>query len=548
MKTVASAHVDTFVRDRLPPLEEWPEMRFDLPELQYPARVNVGCVLADGPLAEGQAGRVAVIGGETIWTYGELNQQVDRIAHVLCEDLGLVPGNRVLLRGVNTPMMLAAWLAVLKAGGIAVATMPLLRGGELAKILDKAQIDHALCDYRAMDELERAREMTGRPRQIVAYGNGDLEQRMMAHSRAFDGCDTACEDAALLAFTSGTTGEPKATIHFHRDILVMADIVGGRLLRMNCDDVVCGSPPLGFTFGVGALLVFPLRARAATLLVERPTPEDLLDAIRRHRVTILFSAPTAYHKLLSRVSRSDIGSLRMCVSAGEALPKAISDAWHAATGMRIVDGIGATEMIHIFISAAGESIRPGSTGKALPGYEACVLDPSGRALKPGEVGRLAVKGPTGCRYLADPRQREYVQRGWNVTGDLYRVDEDGYYWFEGRSDDMIISAGYNIAGVEVECALMEHPSVSECAVVGAPDPDRGTVVKAYVVLAAGVPAEPRLVEELQGFVKSRIAPFKYPRAIEFLSELPKTQTGKIQRSILRRRAAGSEAGAGGPRS
>lgn len=533
---VASAHLDTFARDHLPPKNEWPELRFDLPELQYPDRINVANVFVDEAMAEGHAERMAVMGGETRWTYRELADQVDRIAHVLCVDMGLIPGNRVLLRGVNTPILFAAWLAVLKAGGVVVATMPMLRGGEIAKIIEKAQIDFALCDYRAMQELDRAREMTGRLRRSLTYGNGELEHRMQAHRYAFAACDTACDDVALLAFTSGTTGEPKATVHFHRDILAIADIVGGRLLGMTSADIVCGSPPLGFTFGVGALLVFPLRFRATSLLIEKPTPEELLEGIGRHRVTALFTAPTAYRSLLPQVAQSDIDSLRLCVSAGEPLAKNTSDAWFAATRMRIVDGIGATEMTHIFISAVGDAIRPGATGLALPGYEVCVLDSVGRPLPAGHVGRLAVKGPTGCRYLADRRQREYVQHGWNVTGDLYRVDEDGYYWFEARGDDMIVSAGYNIAGPEVEAALLQHPVVRECAVVGVPDPQRGAIVKAYIVLHAGVNADTQLVEQLQRFVKSCIAPFKYPRAIEFLDELPKTQTGKVQRSVLRQRA------------
>lgn len=536
--SVESAHVDTFARDRLPPVEEWPDIRFDLPQLRYPGRLNSASVLLDEAIAEGHAERLAVIGGDTRWTYGQLAAQVDRMAHVLCQGFGLVPGNRVLLRGVNTPMMFAAWLAVLKAGGIVVATMPMLRAGELAKIIDKGRINFALCDHRAMEELELARGMTSCMHHCIAYGNGDLERLMQEYPAPFPVCDTASDDVALLAFTSGTTGEPKATMHFHRDILVMAEVVGRQLLQMDSADIVCGTPPLGFTFGVGALLVFPLRHRAASLLIEKATPEELIAGFRRHRVTMLFTAPTAYHGLLKHISRPDVTSLRTCVSAGEPLSKATSDAWFDATGLRIVDGIGATEMIHIFISAAGDAIRPGATGKVLPGYEACVLDPDGRPLPPGHAGRLAVKGPTGCRYLADRRQREYVQNGWNVTGDIYRQDEDGYYWFEARGDDMIISAGYNIAGPEVEAALMQHPAVRECAVVGAPDLSRGTIVKAYVVLAQGIDAHPRLIEELQRFVKDAIAPFKYPRAIEFLDELPKTQTGKIQRSVLRQRTAG----------
>jgi len=528
-----TAHVDTFVLERLPPRHTWPEFRFTLPELNYPQRLNAAQVLLDNALEEGHGARDAILSDEVRWTYSELKQNVDRIAHVLRSDLGLVPGNRVLLRGPNSPMLCAAWLAVIKAGGIAVTTMPMFRAGELSKIASKGAIRFALCDHRLMEDLEAAAALSGHLGVRVAFGNGDLETRMSAHTPEFTACNTALEDVALLAFTSGTTGQPKATIHFHRDVIASADIVGRHLLHTSIGDRYIGSPPLGFTFGLGALLVFPLRFRSATIMVEAPQPNNLLTAIQKHRATCLFAAPVAYRGLISQISQFDISSLKRCVSAGEALPPATWDAWHRATGLKIIDGIGATEMMHIFISASGDGIRPGSTGKVLPGYDACILDESGQPMPLGSVGRLAVKGPTGCRYLDDPRQHEYVQNGWNLTGDIYRQDEDGYFWFQARADDMIISAGYNIAGPEVEAVLAAHPAVKECAVTAAPDEERGQIVKAFVVLNANYVGGPELAKTLQDFVKACIAPYKYPRAVEFLENLPRTSTGKIQRFSLR---------------
>lgn len=528
-----TSHVDGFANERLPPPHLWPEFRFDLPELQYPERINCGGVLIDDAVREGHGARVALYSDSGVWTYSQLLERSNRIANVLVNEMSIVPGNRVLLRGPNNPTLVACWLAVMKVGAIAVTTMPLLRAHELSVIAERAQIDPALCDSRFAQELLQAAQLGGRLRNIVQFGDGQLEKMMNGQASTFDNVDTARDDVCLLAFTSGTTGTPKATMHFHRDVLAMREIVAGHLLDTSPDDIYVGSPPLGFTFGLGALLVFPLGRRASSILVEQPSGENLLAAVQRFRATALFTSPTAYRSLLPLLSKFDISSLKRCISAGEALPKATSDAWFAATGMRLIDGIGATELIHIFISAKGEQIHPGMTGKPLPGYQACILDPDGLPLPPGKVGRLAVKGPTGCRYLDDPRQRDYVFEGWNVTGDLYSQDEDGYFHFEARTDDMIVSAGYNIAGPEVEAALLEHPAVKECAVIGVPDEARGQLVKAFVVLHDGNEGSPELVQTLQQFVKQTIAPYKYPRAIEFRSSLPKTATGKLQRHALR---------------
>lgn len=532
--SAASAHLDSFARDNLPPRSLWPVMRFDRPEFQYPARLNCGVELLDRMVEGGFADRPCLLSPTERWTYADLLDRANRIARVLTEDMGLVPGNRVLLRAANTPMMVACWFAVMKAGGIAVSTMPLLRAKELTTLIDKARISHVLCAASLAEELELAR-----PRcpalQRVAYFATDaadgLEARMRAKSGDFANVDTAADDVCLIAFTSGTTGVPKGTMHFHRDVMAIADGFPRSTLKPQPDDVFCGSPPLAFTFGLGGLVIFPMRFGASSLLLPAaPPPVLLAEAIERHRASVCFTSPTAYRAMLPMLAAHDIGSLRRCVSAGETLPLPTWQAFYDATGIRIIDGLGSTEMLHIFISAADDDIRPGATGRPIPGYEACILDADGNQLPPGQPGRLAVRGPTGCRYLDDPRQSAYVEQGWNVTGDSYVMDEDGYFWFQARNDDMIISAGYNIAGPEVEEALLAHPDVAECAVVGVPDPDRGAIVKAFVVLREGASRD---VKALQDFVKQSIAPYKYPRAVEFIDSLPRTETGKVQRFRLR---------------
>ncbi|PZW42161.1 anthranilate--CoA ligase [Humitalea rosea] len=523
-----SAHLDTFARDNLPPPEQWPELRFDLPALHYPTRLNCATELLDRNLIRGN--HPALITPSETLTYTQLAERVNRIANVLVQDMALVPGNRVLLRSANTAWMVAAYFAVLKAGGIVVATMPLLRAKELGQMLAKAEISHALCDIRLRDELDRARPA---PAHVAFWGNGDLESRCAAASPEFAACDTAADDVCLIGFTSGTTGEPKGTMHFHRDMLAICDAYSAEVLRPTPDDRFIGSPPLAFTFGLGGLVLFPFRVGATTILLERAGPEELPAAIAVHRATICFTAPTAWRAMALQAGAHDFSSLRKCVSAGETLPKPTYDAWMAATGLALMDGIGATEMLHIFISAPAEAIRPGATGLPVPGYQAMVVDDAMREVPRGTPGHLAVRGPTGCRYLADPRQAVYVRDGWNLTGDTYIQDEDGYFQFQARSDDMIVSAGYNIAGPEVEVALLTHPAVRECAVVGAPDPERGMVAKAFIVLRPGFIGDVVLAKALQDHVKAEIAPYKYPRAIAFVEALPRTETGKLQRFALR---------------
>ncbi len=531
-----TAHVDTFALDNLPPRKDWPELVFDLPELQYPARMNCAVELLDGALARGWRDRVAIRAPDGHCTYGELLAQANRIARVLVEDMGLQPGNRVLLRGPNNPMMAACWFGVFKAGGIVVGTMPLLRAKELTEIVRKAQVTHVLCDKRLEADLLAAMPACPNLREVKYWYADDaqsLDALCATKPGSFDNVDTAAGDPALIAFTSGTTGTPKGTVHFHRDVIAMCDCFPRSCLKPAKEDVFCGTPPLAFTFGLGGLLCFPLRFGASTVLLERLSPEGLLEAIHRFKATICFTAPTFYRQMASIAKSHNLKTLKKCVSAGEALPDATRQLFRNATGIEIIDGIGATEMIHIFISHTPERVRRGATGYAIPGYRATVLDAMGRPCLPGVVGRLAVKGPTGCRYLADERQQTYVQKGWNVTGDAYSMDKDGYFSYQARTDDIIVSAGYNIAGPEVEGALLSQVAVAECAVVGAPDEERGQIVKAYVVLKPGYLRTEAVARMLQDHVKNAIAPYKYPRAIEFVDALPRTETGKLQRFKLR---------------
>jgi 2-aminobenzoate-CoA ligase len=560
---------DSFVRDHLPPPEQQPEFRL----LDYPERLNAAAELLKG----GRPDDLAVVNEHGRWTYADLDNFSGRIARLLVEQEGLVPGNRVLLRGPNTYTLFAAWLGVLKAGGVAVTTMPLLRPGEIASVIEKAQISHALCDSRFIGDLRDAAEQTHPLKHIVKYdgdfGRGALESRC-ADLNPLPSVDTAQDDPALIAFTSGTTGVPKGCVHFHRDVLAPCDTFAKAHFRMAPGDIVLTSAPIAFTFGLGATLLFPLRFGAATATVEKATPAEMLEVIAKFGVTHLATAPTAYKAMLAtegdalhnpvrpersrgaplnspadaprlRSGRTEGGplnqamrTLRACLSAGEHLPAATWQAWKDRTGISIVDGIGSTEMMHIFVSESGAAIRPGSTGRAVPGYEATILDPHGNPLAEGE-GRLAIKGPTGCRYLADPRQADYVAGGWNITGDTYALDRDGYFWFRARTDDMIVSSGYNIGAPEVENALLAHPAVAECAVIGIPCPERGQKVKAFVVLANFATPSAELADKLQSFVKDQIAPYKYPREVEFVDALPKTATGKLRRTELRKSGGGA---------
>ncbi|AMA59345.1 benzoate-CoA ligase family protein [Bradyrhizobium sp. CCGE-LA001] len=542
----ASAHTDTFARQHLPPRELWPEFIFTRPELRYPSRLNCVSYFLDRWVEQGHGDAPCVISPAVGYTYRELQALVNRIANVLVDKLGLVTGGRVLLRSANNPMMVATYLAVIKAGGIVVATMPLLRAKELSYPIQKAEITLALCDGKLSEEMEKAKAAASGLKHVVYWGNGtpdSLEALIADASPEFRAVDTASEDVCLIAFTSGTTGDPKGTMHFHRDMLAVCDGYARNILRAEQNDRFVGSAPLAFTFGFGGVL-FPMHIGASFVVLEKTTPDDILNAIEQYKATVCFTAPTAYRAMLGKLAGRDISSLRKCVSAGETLPKPTFDAWLKATGIKLMDGIGSTELLHIFISATEDEIRPGATGKPVPGYEAKIVDDEGHDVPPGTMGRLAVRGPTGCRYLADERQRKYVQNGWNITGDTYLMDADGYFWYQSRSDDMIVSAGYNIAGTDVEAALLTHPAVVECGVVGAPDEARGMIVKAYVIAAPGVTTDAQLVAELQEHVKREIAPYKYPRAIEFVTQLPKTETGKLKRFALRQLAQAAATSSG----
>ena len=534
-----SGHVDTFARDNLPPDDLWPNLMLDQPAFDYPDHINVGVELTDRMVAEGFGDNVALIGNGRRRTYKELTDWSNRVAHALVENYGVKPGNRILIRSGNNPAFVAAWLAATKAGAVVVNTMPMLRAGELAKIVDKAEIGLALCDSRVADELVACAKDSRFLKKVVSFdgtSNHDAELDRIALDKPvrFDAVKTGRDDVALLGFTSGTTGEPKATMHFHRDLLVIADGYAREILGVKETDVFVGSPPLAFTFGLGGLAIYPLRFGATATLLENASPANMIQIIETYKATICFTAPTAYRAMMAAVDKgADLSSLRIAVSAGETLPAPVFEEWTRKTGKPILDGIGATEMLHIFISNRIGTAHAGSTGTAVTGYEAKIVDDEMRDVPDGTVGRLAVRGPTGCRYLADGRQAAYVKDGWNLTGDAFLRDAQGRFHFAARTDDMIVSAGYNIAGPEVEAALLAHPDVVECAVIGVPDAERGQIVEAHVVLKLGVEEDEACVKRLQDHVKAMIAPYKYPRSVRFTEDLPKTQTGKIQRFRLK---------------
>ncbi|MCY6381320.1 AMP-binding protein [Hoeflea prorocentri] len=532
-----TAHIDTFTRDNLPAAETWPQL--DLSGFDYPDRLNAGVELTDVMVDKGFADHTALIGNGRRRTYKELADWTNRIAHALVEDYGVKPGNRVLIRSANNPAMVACWLAATKAGAVVVNTMPMLRAAELGQIVDKAEISLALCDTRLMDELVQCAKDNKHLEQVIGFdgtANHDAELDRVALNKPvkFDAVDTGRDDVALLGFTSGTTGEPKATMHFHRDLLIIADGYAREVLGVTPDDVFVGSPPLAFTFGLGGLAIFPLRFGAAATLLESATPPNMVEIIQAYKATICFTAPTAYRAMLAAMEEgADLSSLRIAVSAGETLPPPVYDLWREKTGKPILDGIGATELLHIFISNRIGSSQAGATGKPVTGYEAKIVGDDMTEKPRGEPGRLAVRGPTGCRYLNDTRQQDYVRDGWNLTGDAFMQDEDGVFHFVARADDMIISSGYNIAGPEVEAALLAHEDVVECGVIGAADEERGQIVEAHIVLREGVAADEATAKRLQDHVKATIAPYKYPRSVKFIKSLPKTQTGKVQRFRLK---------------
>jgi 2-aminobenzoate-CoA ligase len=532
-----SGHVDTFARDNLPPFEQWPDIRLD--RFDYPEWLNAAVELTDRMVERGFGDHTALIGNGRQRTYKELSDWTNRIAHALVEDYGVKPGNRVLIRSANNPAMVACWLAATKAGAVVVNTMPMLRAGELSQIIDKAKVSLALCDTRLMDEIVAAAKASVTLSHVIGFDgtanhDAELDRAALRKPVRFEAVKTGRDDVALLGFTSGTTGEPKATMHFQRDLLIIADGYAREVLKVTPEDVFVGSPPLAFTFGLGGLAIFPLRFGATAALLESATPPNMVEIIQTYKATVCFTAPTAYRLMLRAMDEgADLSSLRAAVSAGETLPAPVYEEWMRKTGKPMLDGIGATEMLHIFISNRFGDSHPACTGKPVTGYEARIVDEAMREVPRGQVGRLAVRGPTGCRYLADSRQKNYVREGWNLTGDSFWQDEDGYFHFAARSDDMIISAGYNIAGPEVEAALLAHPHVQECAVIGVPDEERGQIVEAHVVLVTGIAGDAETIKRLQEHVKVTIAPFKYPRSVVFTAQLPKTQTGKIQRFRLR---------------
>lgn len=533
-----TAHIDTYIRDNLPPEEFWPEMDYTaLPEFAYPKRLNAAVELLDKQVAAGLGDKPFLYFDDQVWTYADVLARANKIANVLVQDYGFTPGNRVILRSGNHPMLVVSWYAVLKAGGVAISTMPVLRERELSYMIGKAKVQFAISDKKLSEDIEKARESVPDLQHILYFGSDTpdaLEARMAGKSETFANVDTAWDDVAIIGFTSGSTGTPKGTLHFHRDLLAAADAFIGHVVKIRPDDIVCGSPQIAFLYGLCAFLVDTPRFGGSSVLVERATPELLLKTIQDYKATVCFSTPSGYKLMLEKAAEYDLSSLRVCVAGGEPLAPATFQQWKELTGVEMINGLGISELLHIFISAAGKDIKPGAIGKAIPGFQVRVVDDAMNDVEPDGIGQMIVKGPNGCRYLDDlERQKKYIHDGWNMSGDLCKVDADGYIYYEARTDDMILTGGYNVSGLEVEAVLLEHPKVREAAVVGSPDKDRGEIVKAFVQLADGAAGDDALVGELQDFVKSQISAFKYPRAVEFVDELPLTATGKIQRGALR---------------
>ena len=533
-----TAHIDTFSRDNLPKKSGQPD--FLLSDYHYPDFLNASEELTDVMVGKGFGDNTALIGNGRRRTYKELTDWTNKLANALVENYGVQPGNRVLIRSSNNPAMVACWLAATKVGAVVVNTMPMLRSGELDKIIDKAKISYALCDSRLLVELNKSFKKSKYLKYLIAFDgtanhSSELDEAALEKSVKFKSVKTGRDDVALLGFTSGTTGEPKATMHFHRDLMIIADGYAKEVLQVDDKDIFVGSPPLAFTFGLGGLAIFPLRYGATATLLEDASPPNMIEIIQKYKATICFTAPTAYNAMLLAMEEGvDLSSLRAAVSAGETLPASVYKNWLKKTGKPMLDGIGATELLHIFISNRFDDHKESCTGKPIKGYEAKIVDENMKELPIGKIGKLAVKGPTGCRYLSDDRQSDYVIGGWNITGDSFHMDNEGYFYFAARNDDMIISSGYNIAGPEIEAALMSHQAVFECAVIGYPDKDRGSIVQAHIVLNDNYVGDESLKKVLQDYVKNNIAPFKYPRSIIFIDALPKTKTGKIQRFRLRK--------------
>jgi len=529
-----SPQLDRYVHDRLPPPDQWPVI---LPLDTVPQHGLLNCcqLLLDRHLVQGNADRPALFNADRVWTYGDLAARVNRIANVMAEDYAVRPGNRVLIRGENSPEAVAIWLAIERIGAVAVTTMSLLRAAELETIAEISKPVLAICHHSLLGELQLAEQRGVHKFSILTFGEdaGTLYEAMSEKPDRCTICPTLADDISIIGFTSGTTGKPKATIHFHRDIIAICETVSRQFLRPASQDVFIGTAPLAFTFGLGGLLAFPLYSGASAVLHGRYTPGEFAAAIRKYKATICFTVPSYYQQIIRLGNPESLASLRIAVSSGEALPAPVREAFVGYAAIQLTEVLGSTEMLHAFAGSTGPQVRPGYIGPAIPGYEIAVLQDDGARAAPGEIGRFAVRGPTGCRYLADPRQQTYVQHGWNLTGDACAMTADGYVAYHTRYDDMIISSGYNISGLEVENVLLDHPGVAECAVIGEPDEERGQVVSAYVVVKDAAADESSLTRELQDYVKSVIAPYKYPRRIVFIDRLPRNESGKIQRFRLR---------------
>ena len=540
----------------LPPEEMRPEKVYSIPEVQdYPARLNPARELLDRNVEEGRGGKPALLFQDRVITYGALAEQANRLGNVLASH-GVEEEDRVVILSPNQPLSLVANFAALKLGAVPVPASPLLSPPEVSWVINNSEARALLVHTAMLPLVEKARpEFSSEP---VVLGlappsdelsKADVESVLPLMEKADAALEAVLREkdrVGILLYTSGTTGKPKGVVHLVEEILAVADTFGHYGWKLRDDDVVFSPAPLAFAAGYGAMAIIPFRFGAAVSIMPRFEPEAAFETVQQHHATVLTILPTSYRKMLQvegAEKRFDLSSVRMCTGGGEALTAETYGQWLDRFGLEIFEGFGTTEMFYVFVSVAvTEKAKPGSIGTPVPGYEVKVVSEEGNEVGPGEIGRMVAKGPTGTLYwrpqeengrLMESQRHAVVGKGWNVVGDYLYGDEDGYFWFVSREDDLIKSSGYRIGPEEIEMVILKHPAVADAGVIGVPDPVRGQNTKAFVVLTEGYAPSGELKQEIIDFCRNDIAVYKLPREVEFVETLPRTVTGKLLRRVLR---------------
>jgi benzoate-CoA ligase len=512
------------------------------PEIVIPDRFNATAYFVDRIVEEGHGARTAILCGDQAISYQEVLAEVNRAGNALLE-LGVEIENRVALLLLDCPEFAYAFFGAIKIGAVPVPINTLLKPQDYGYLLRDSRARALIVSAELLSSVESILPTLERMRHVVVVGEAaryaSFAQLLQRQAADLEAADTCKDDVAFWLYTSGTTGMSRAAVHLQHDMVYCSRLYADSILNIGPEDRTFSIAKLYFAYGLGNALYCPFAVGASTVFFPgRPMPEAVFTTVKRYRPTLFFGVPTAYAAMLHAAEQgaeADFSSVRLCVSAGEPLPAGLYRRWLDRFGVEILDGIGSTEVLHIFLSNRPGSVRPGSSGLPVPGYEAQIVDDDGATVGPGEIGNLMVRGDSTCAYYWNKHDasRRQIAGEWIRTGDKYHTDEDGYFWYDGRSDDMLKAGGIWVSPTEVEGVIVEHPAVLECAVVGAEDEERLVKPKAYVVLKDGAQAADGLVLEIQELVKGRLAPYKYPRWIEFVDDLPKTATGKIQRYKLR---------------